>query len=123
MKVLLVDDSRFIRNSEKRFFDKLGYKDMTFFEAPGGKSAISLYDEEQPELVLLDLLIEDMHGTDVLKHIRERGENCFVAVLSSDKQRPMVDRVMGMGANLFMPKPCTQEKLSKIMEAFKISKK
>lgn len=116
MKIMLVDDSRFVRMTVKRYIEETGHKGHTFIEASNGREAIEKFRAEDPDLVFLDLLMPDMSGEEVLKVIREISLNCFVTMLTSNFQKPVQQRLLSMGANLFMPKTITPEKIHSVFQ-------
>lgn len=117
MKVLIVDDSGFTRRRVQTFFTK-HKPDFQLFEADGGQKAIEQFNDVSPDLVLLDLLMPDLPGTEVLKHIRQTPQKCFVAVVSSDIQQSTQTHVKELGANMFIEKPFTEDKLPYLMKAY-----
>jgi two-component system, chemotaxis family, chemotaxis protein CheY len=118
MKILLIDDSRFVRVTVKKHLKTVVGDQWTFFEADCGETGISLFEQKQPNLVFLDLLMPDMNGEDVLKEIKKIDESCFVVILSSNFQKPVRERLLSQGANLFIDKSITLEKISNIIDAF-----
>ena len=67
-KLLIVDDEIDIREFAKRFFVKRG---IDVFTASGGIEAIKIINEDLPDLVLLDVQMEEINGIEVLKRLRE----------------------------------------------------
>ena len=70
MTILLIDDEPDYRFTLASFFKLEGYKTL---EAADGKSAIAILEKELPALILLDQMLPDMHGTEVLQQIRNMG--------------------------------------------------
>ena len=68
MKVLLVDDSRTIRNIEKKTFAQLGYSDV--MEAADGVEALKRIGETRPDLVLIDWNMPHMDGITLVRKSR-----------------------------------------------------
>ncbi|MCA9409125.1 MAG: response regulator, partial [Candidatus Omnitrophica bacterium] len=67
-KLLIVDDEEDVREFAKSFFKKRGVEVLT---ASGGKDALVIIAQESPDLVLLDVRMEQMTGVEVLKELRE----------------------------------------------------
>src|SRR5262249_48389736 len=67
--ILIVDDVRENRDILKRRFERHGFRAT---EADGGLPALELLERETFDLVLLDMMMPDMSGLDVLTHIRAR---------------------------------------------------
>ncbi len=81
MKILLVDDSRYVRLTVKKHLKSVIKEEPIFIEADCGKEGISMYEKEHPDLIFLDLLMPDIHGEEVLKATREKTKSCYVVVL------------------------------------------
>lgn len=80
-KVLIVDDEKDIASSVKMLVDKLGYESKTVND---GESALTILKKEKFDLVLLDILMPQMSGREVLEKIRadSKLKNQKVAFLS-----------------------------------------
>ncbi len=117
MKILLIDDSNFTRSMIKRGLLRTGME-MEIVEADGGNKGVEQFEQESPDIVLCDLLMPDMHGTEVVKHIRTKNPDCFVAIVSSDIQQSTQETVKDLGADIFIGKPFTPDKLKKLMESY-----
>ena len=72
-----------------------------------GRRGIELADQHGPDLVLLDLHLPDMHGSEVLTrlHASERTQHIPVIVVSADATERQVERLMGAGAHGYLTKP------------------
>ncbi|GAB4545880.1 MAG: hypothetical protein OHK0023_04830 [Anaerolineae bacterium] len=90
-KILIVDDNPYDSRLVKRILEASGRFVVT--EARSGASALSMIDELHPDLVILDIVLPDMGGLDVLQHIRETEaiKHTRVAVMSS-KDLGEIDR-------------------------------
>ena len=118
MKVLIVDDSLLVRNSLKRIILDLGSSDAMILAAKDGKAGLELFKKEAPDILILDLLMPVMDGTEVMRHLKEMNHNAFIAILSSNFQKPVKERLLGLGANLFVEKPMTNEKADLILKEY-----
>ncbi len=80
-KILIVDDEKDIASSVKLLVDKLGYESKTVND---GESALEILKKEKFDLVLLDILMPEMSGREVLEKIRTvpKIKNQKVAFLS-----------------------------------------
>jgi CheY-like chemotaxis protein len=72
-----------------------------------GRRGIELADQHSPDLVLLDLHLPDMHGSELLKRLRasERTQHIPVIVVSADATERQVQRLMASGAQAYLTKP------------------
>ena len=66
-KILLVDDSKFLRLATERALARAGYEVST---ATDGANALEMAREKKPDLILLDMLLPKMTGPDVLKALK-----------------------------------------------------
>ena len=68
-KILLVDDSKFLRMATERALARAGYVVLT---ASDGRKAIELVKSGEPDVILLDMLLPGMSGPDVLDDSEKR---------------------------------------------------
>lgn len=100
-KILIVDDSAFMRKIIKDILVKGGYKDIA--EAESYKSALALYKSSHPELVLLDLVLPDKNGMDILREIRKTDKTTNVVIISAVGQYAEEARKLGVSDYLIKP--------------------
>lgn len=108
-KVLIVDDSAYARRVHRTILERNGHD---VIEAATGTGAIETYSLEHPDVVLLDLSMEDIGGLDVLDTLRQLDPNARVIVVSADVQRSTEQAVMARGAERFVGKPANPEQLA-----------
>lgn len=115
--ILSIEDSVFERKMIKKILTDNGYNDITLTE--NGESGIEKYKELNPDLVLLDLRLPDMDGTEVLKKIKEIGmEDTKIIIVSIVREEETIQELREMGADDYLPKPMNSEDLiSKIEKA------
>ena len=77
-KILLVDDSKFLRLATERALARAGYEVST---AVDGENALQVAREKRPDLILLDMLLPKMTGPDVLKALKKDPETKTIAVV------------------------------------------
>jgi two-component system, chemotaxis family, chemotaxis protein CheY len=106
--IMVVDDSGYTRRTHRRILESAGH---AVTEATSGMEAIESYFVNRPDLVLLDLSMEDMGGLDVLKKLRELESGARVVVISADVQRSTARLVAEAGALRFLGKPVSAEDL------------
>jgi len=102
-KILIVEDEEFLTEMYRTKFESLGY---TVFNAPEGKKGLELMRKEKPDLVLLDIIMPDIDGYEVLKEVRRSPElkNLLVVVLSNLGQEEEVTKGMQLGADAYFVK-------------------
>lgn len=106
--IMIVDDSSFTRRTHRRIIESAGH---TVHEATSGMAAIESYFVHRPDLVLLDLTMEDMGGLEVLEKLRQLNAGARVIVISADVQRSTTQLVAQSGALQFLGKPVAPESL------------
>ncbi|GFI30888.1 MAG: response regulator transcription factor [Lachnospiraceae bacterium] len=99
--ILIADDEKEIRDLLRLYLEKDGYRVL---EAENGLSAVSLLEQEEIDMALLDIMMPKLDGYQVLKQIRERS-NIPVMILSAKNQDS--DKILGLdlGADDYLSKP------------------
>lgn len=102
VKILLVEDSKPIRRENESALYNAGYEVIC---AEDGESALQMAQEQQPDLILLDLILPKMSGPDVLKHLKSEPDTAGipVVVLSSLTQRNR-QKLLEEGADEYLEK-------------------
>lgn len=113
-KILIVDDSQMSRRMLRRIVESAGYEVV---EAAEGAAGLEQYFLENPDLVFLDLTMKDMYGLDVLEKLRELDPAARVIVASADIQDSTREMVAAAGANAFINKPLSPEKVLGVLES------
>jgi signal transduction histidine kinase len=117
-KILIVDDSLEVIALCRRFLEYQGFQVST---ALNGQMAIEKVLSDSPEAVLLDLILPDISGRDVLKRIKEINDETAVIFMTGYGGEEVAVDLMKAGAADYLSKPFTNEALLKsIKEALKI---
>lgn len=111
-KLLIVDDEIDIREFAQNFFKKRSINVLT---AAGGKEALSLIDKEKPDLVLLDVRMEEMTGLEVLKVLRGAGNQTKVVMVTGVENGESVKEAHDLGICGYVHKPLVLEELEKVV--------
>ena len=108
MKILLVDDEQPVRESLRRSLRFNGYDVLT---ASDGLEAVEAVRSENPELLILDVMMPNMDGLEVCRTLRSEGWDRPILVLTA--RDGVSDRVAGLdaGADDYLPKPFALEEL------------
>jgi len=106
--VLVVDDEKGIRQGTKRVLEGEGYEVTV---AENGNEGISLAENRDFDLALIDLKMPDINGIDVLKKVKERHPNtvCFITTAFASYNNAIESTKTG--AFDYIPKPFTSEEL------------
>ena len=108
MKILVVDDEQAVRESLRRSLRFNGYEVLT---ANDGLEAVETVRTENPELLILDVMMPNMDGLEVCRTLRSEGWDRPILVLTA--RDGVSDRVSGLdaGADDYLPKPFALEEL------------
>ncbi len=111
--VLIIEDEQAIVDILKFNFQKEGYKVL---EAMDGQTGLELALSENPDLILLDVMLPRMDGFEVCKKIREKSS---VPVIMLTAREEEVDKVLGLelGADDYMTKPFSIRELTARVKA------
>src|ERR1700686_5591208 len=102
--ILIVDDNEDNRYTLQLLLESDGHERIA--SASGGNEAIALLDKEKFSLVLLDLMMPDLNGDEVLKIIKGNPDtrDIPVVMISADSDTEKVSKGMDPGADAYLPK-------------------
>ena len=92
-KILLVDDEESIRNMMRMTLELDGYSVLT---AADGPSALTIFQEELPDVVLLDVRMPGMDGVEALRRIKEINRDAEVIIISGHGDMDMAITIRTM---------------------------
>ena len=113
-KVLIVDDSAFMRMLLKQKLSDLVQTEI--FEAANGKQAIETAKKQNPDLILLDLILSDINGETVLNNLRKDGIKTKVIMITAVGQKPIIQRCQKLGINGYIVKPFDDTKITNLIQ-------
>ena len=116
--VLIADDHPVVRSALRILVKQEGFQRI--FEATKGNEVISMIREHRPDVVVLDLVMPEMDGLDVLERIRENGMQCQVVVFTSLARTFYQERCMRAGAGAFVSKSSGMEDVLKALRAVSV---
>lgn len=107
LKILIVDDDSHIREVLRFALEKAGF---SVCEASNGVQALERHAAEGPDLVVLDILMPEMDGTEVCRRLRRDHATPIVFLSSRDDE---VDRILGLelGGDDYVTKPFSPREL------------
>jgi len=112
-RILVVDDEVFVRDLLSDFFDKLKFAVVT---APDGPSGIAAFEKDTFHVVLVDLKMPGMSGTETLREIRRIRANTPVIIMTG---YPTIDssiEALRVGAYDYIIKPFKLQELRELIE-------
>ena len=106
-RILIIEDEESYRDATSFMLRKEGFE---VFEAADGAAGLALYDTHGADLVLLDVMMPGMPGTEVCRQLRARGPVGIVMVTARDSE---IDKVVGLelGADDYVTKPFSHREL------------
>jgi DNA-binding NarL/FixJ family response regulator len=103
VRVLLVDDHPIVREgirnllAEDKDIDVVG-------EAVNGANALDMVKKLSPDVIILDLQLPDIHGTEVVKHLKEAGQASRILILSAYDDQEYINALIGLGVSGYVVK-------------------
>ena len=108
-KILVVDDAGFMRKMIQTHLQKGGYD--TFVEGEDGARAVELYEQEKPDLVIMDITMPNKDGIEALTEIKSKHPEAKIVMCSAMGQETMVMDAIKLGALDFIVKPFKQDRI------------
>ena len=112
-KILVVDDEKPISDIIKFNMAKEGYEVLTAFD---GKEALEMFEAEQPDILILDLMLPEVDGLEVARTIRKTSNVPIIVLSAKDSE---FDKVIGLeiGADDYVTKPFSNRELQARVKA------
>lgn len=106
--ILVVDDDIRMLRMMKRMLELENFQTIT---ANSGEAALKVFEKENPDLVLLDIMMPDMNGYTVCEHIREFSEVPIIMVTAMGDDKEKVEG-LDIGADDYVTKPFSASELA-----------
>ena len=105
--ILVVDDEPSIREVVSIYLGRAGYRVLV---AEDGQTALEILEQEPPDLVVLDLMLPEVDGLEITRHLRAGGD---IPIIMLTARREETDRILGleMGADDYIVKPFSPREL------------
>jgi DNA-binding response OmpR family regulator len=107
--ILVVDDEQQIRDLLKRFLSLRGYKVRV---ASDGQQALTMVEQEAPQLIVLDVYMPGINGVEVLRRLRGRKFAGGVILLTASQDDKLLQEALDLGSVDVMGKPVDLERLA-----------
>ena len=106
--VLVVDDEDIVREVVCTYLEREGYSTL---QASAGRAAVALIESEQPDLIVLDVMLPEIDGYSILAELRKRAD---IPVILLTARTDETDRVLGLelGADDYVVKPFSPRELA-----------
>ena len=115
-KILLIDDSSFIRNILKKILNKAGYYNI--IEASNGKEGIKQYKNNHPDIITMDVTMPEMDGITATKEILKIDKTANIIICSAMGQKSFIYEAIEAGAKDYIIKPFESEQIINIINRF-----
>ena len=106
-KILVIDDSLVIRKMVEIALEE---EEFNIHTAVSGKEGLDIMDKTSPDLVILDMMLPDINGIEILKTIKA-SKGIPVIMLSGKDSPQMIETAKNEGAEEFLPKPFKDDDL------------
>jgi two-component system chemotaxis response regulator CheY len=114
VKVLIVDDSSFMRELLTSILRKEGYKEVV--EAANGEEAVQQYRRQKPDIVFMDIVMEHKDGIAALREIAKIDPEAKVVMVSVLGHDSMKKQAADAGAKHFIMKPFQESQIVDILK-------
>jgi DNA-binding response OmpR family regulator len=105
--ILVVEDEASIAEVVSLYLKRAGYQVQI---APDGRQAMTIFEKQTPDFVILDLMLPEVDGLSLTRWLRDRSD---VPIIMLTARREEIDRIMGleMGADDYVVKPFSPQEL------------
>lgn len=100
-KILIVDDEDNIRALMKGILSDLG----EIYEAENGKKGLAIFNQNNPDLILLDIMLPDISGVELLQEIREKNKDVKIIMITAYETIKSVIEIMNIPISGYITKP------------------
>jgi two-component system chemotaxis response regulator CheY len=115
VKVLVVDDSKVMRQIVIRTLRQAGFDDVEVVEGVDGQDGLAKVASERPDLVLSDWNMPNLTGIDFLAALRSSGDATPFGFVTSEGSTEMRQRAEAAGALFLVAKPFTPEAFGEVL--------
>jgi DNA-binding response OmpR family regulator len=113
-QILIIEDTIALAQGLRSVLQMNGHKVVIALD---GTNGLRIARTESPELILLDLMLPDIHGFEILRTLRGEGMSTPVLVLTASGETEARRQSAELGANAFLPKPFQLNRLLAEVEA------
>ena len=113
-RIMVVDDSKLVKVQLGDVLEGTDYEIAAY--CLSGEDAIAKYDEVNPDLVTMDIIMQGMDGLDATEIILKKHPDARVVMLSSLAYGDTFERAKAIGAKGFVDRPFHREQLLKVFE-------
>ncbi|MFL1894573.1 response regulator [Aquimarina sp. 2-A2] len=116
IKLGLVDDHNLFREGIKSLINKMP-RIVLVLEAVSGKDLLVKLEDTDPDVILLDLEMEEMNGIDTITQMKRSHPDIKIIILTMHKEERMISYLMEIGANGYLLKDTNQKELEEAIQS------
>ncbi len=115
--ILIVDDSPTETYVLRNFFEKQGYE---VSEACNGKEGIAVAEVQQPDLIIMDIVMPEVNGFQATRQLSNNEKTCNIPIIVYSSKNLATDRLWALrqGAKEYIVKPIVAKELLAIVEKY-----
>ena len=117
-QILIVDDDSIMRRALKVMIDRIDGFEVCG-EAATGSQALKLYEQTNPDIIIMDILMPGLTGLDVAKSIREKDIETTIYLLSAYKNFNLAKEAVRLQIKEYLLKPLSMKALSELLNTYK----
>lgn len=111
-KILIADDESSLRFLLRKTLEGNGFD---ILEAANGKQALTLAEKEIPDLIILDVVMPDLYGSEVCERLRKQTKTSRIPVIIITGNLYSEEQAKESGADYYMTKPFSPLKLKNLV--------
>ncbi|WP_147633112.1 response regulator, partial [Kurthia sp. Dielmo] len=116
LKLLIVDDEPIERQALQQILQK-AFPDFQMMQAKNGREAVEYALKEEPDLVLMDILMPGMTGLEAIKLIQQKGIECQFVMVTAFDTFDYAKSALQLGVKDYLLKPTTPKEMTQIIGA------
>ncbi|HDP98777.1 MAG TPA: response regulator [bacterium] len=114
-KVLIIDDSEVNRHLLKALLKQIG---LESYSAVDGDEGLNQFKKINPDITFLDIVMPKRSGLDILKELKTIKPDAIIIMISSYVNKQNIQEAKNSGADWFVIKPFTREKILEVIDKF-----
>ena len=116
MKILIVEDDSQVILYITKILDRWGYSSLS---APTGKEALQIFSKKNFDLILLDIMLPDYRGYDLIPKFKEIHAEVNIITMTGHNSRELEKKVRDQGIIYYMVKPVETKNLRLLLDHIK----
>lgn len=117
IKVAIAEDDFRIADIHEKFLEKFKEIDIVG-KALNGEQTLQLLDQTTPDLLLLDVYMPDMLGSELLPAIRENFPKVSIIMITAATEKVFLEKALSYGVENYLIKPVSRERFDDVIQEF-----